>query len=154
MAEFVEFEGKIEVSDINAIESKIGLELPDQYKSHLLEFNGGRCTPNEFSFIENGKETTSIIDWFLAIYDGEYDNLEDYIDTYKADDKRLPLSMVPIAHDPGGNLILISCAKDNYGSIYFWDHEKEVNYQSEPDSNQSNIYFIAKDFNTFLDQLK
>jgi len=125
-----------------------------EYKNHLLKHNGGQCSPNVFRFYENGKLTESCIDWFLAIYEGEYDNLKEYIKTYKIDKKRLPVHMLPIAHDPGGNLICISCDSLDEGYIYFWDHENEVDYNVTDDKDYSNLYFIAKSFEEFITGLK
>lgn len=154
MAEISQVEKAITPEEIVKIEKKINLKFPAEYKEHLLKYNGGQCTPNLFTFIENGTQTDSCIDWFLAIYDGEYDNLEQYIDIYKLDEKRLPIHIVPIAHDPGGNLICISCGSNDNGSVYFWDHESEVDYNTASDDDYSNLYLIADSFNNFLKNLK
>lgn len=154
MVEFSETEVSLNISQIEELEKFIGLSFPSQYKEHLLRFNGGKCSPNVFSFIENGKTTDSCIDWFLAIYDGEYDNLRKEIEMVKIEEKRMPRQMLPIAHDPGGNLICISCGNDDYGMIYFWNHEKEVDYEMANDSDYSNLYLIAKNFDEFMEQLK
>ncbi|MCD9017906.1 SMI1/KNR4 family protein [Parachryseolinea silvisoli] len=121
-------EAKLDVLQIEEIEKIVGLRFPDDYKEHLLEFNGGQCDLNIFVFDEDGKMSESSIDWFLAIYEGEYDNLRSYIEVYKVLEKRMPSNMLPIAHDPVGNLICISCDGDDFGRVYFWDHEKEVDY--------------------------
>jgi hypothetical protein len=124
--------------EIRSIETRYNLSFPDDYVKHLLTYNGGECKPNIFEFTENQQVTESNIDWFLAVYDGEYDNLEDYIITYKVNEARIPDSFVPIAHDPGGNLICISCSDKR---IYFWDHEKE---NITANHNQpENVYLIA-----------
>jgi hypothetical protein len=131
----------------------IGLVFPPAYKSHLLKYNGGRCEPNVFDFMENGALTQSMVDWFFAIYDGEYDNLLENLQIFKIDHKRLPTQMLPIAHDPGGNLICISCFGSDSGKVYFWDHEKEVDYSIASDDDYSNLYLIANSFEEFLDGL-
>lgn len=154
MAIFSRTEVKLKQKEIIEIENFIGLKFPIEYKSHLLQYNGGKCSPCQFAFTEKGKITTSSIDWFLAIYDGEYDNLRDYINTYKIEQKRLPSNLVPIAHDSGGNLVCISCGSKDYGQIFFWDHEREVDYSRFSDDNYSNLYFVAKNFDEFIDNLK
>jgi len=152
---FDQTESSISEKDINFIEQFISVDFPYDYRCHLLKYNGGRCSPNIFSFLENGKETHSCIDWFLAIYNGEFDSLLEYIKIYKIQEKRMPKFMVPIAHDPGGNLICISCDKNlDYNHVYFWDHEKEVDYNRNNDSNYSNLYLISKNFENFLGNLK
>jgi len=152
MVKFTQLEKTLKPKDIDEIEKTVSLKFPEEYRKHLLKYNGGQCSPNEFSFIENGKKTNSCVDWFLAIYDGEYDNLSDYIKTYKLDEKRLPADIIPIANDPGGNLICISCGKEDNGAIYFWDHEKEVDYSVSGDDDYSNLFLIANSFKDFLDR--
>lgn len=154
MAIFTQTAKQLNLSQIEEIEKLVGLNFPEEYKEHLLQHNGGQCMPNIFSFTEKGKITNSCVDWFLTIYDGEYDNLKNYIDTYKSDDKRLPSHLLPIAHDPGGNLICISCGNDDSGSIYFWDHENEVDYSVMGDKDYTNLYLIAKNLHEFIDKLK
>ncbi|MDX2248300.1 MAG: SMI1/KNR4 family protein [Bacteroidia bacterium] len=139
---------------IDEIEQITGLSLPEEYKNHLLTYNGGRCHPNRFSFYENGKITSSAIDWFLAIYEGKYNNLKTYINSYKMEEKRLPQHILPIARDPGGNLVCISCMGEDFGYIYFWDHEKEVDFQAPDHDEYSNLYLVAKTFQNFLDELQ
>lgn len=154
MIKFTQTEQPLYKSDIIEIEKFVGLELPYEYKKHLLEYNGGQCYPNTFSFNVNGKMTESNIDWFLAIYSGKYDNLKEYINLTKKEKKRLPKHILPIAHDSGGNLICISCGAKDYGYVYFWDHENEVDYNISNDDDYSNLYFIAKDLNTFFNGLR
>lgn len=154
MATFAETEASITLSEIEEIERLVDLKFSEEYKIHLLQFNGGRCSPNIFNFNENGRITESCVDWFLAIHNGKYDNLTNYIYTYKIDEKRLPKQIVPIAHDPGGNLICISCGKKDYSCIYFWDHENEVDYKKSNDNDYSNLYFIARSFFEFINELK
>ena len=153
MATFSNAKAPVELSQIENLERYISLKFPESYKNHLLKYNGGQCNPNVFNFTENGESTQSNIDWFLAIYDGEYDNLQDYIKDYKIDEKRLPNHILPIAHDPGGNLICISCGRKDYGYIYFWDHENEVDYQVSGDDDYSNLYLIEDDFDKFINGL-
>lgn len=154
MVTFSQTESQLNLTQIEEIEEYVGLKFPEDYKKHLLKYNGGKCFPNIFEFNEKGNLTSSSIDWFLAIYDGEYDNLKNEIKMVKIDEKRMPTHMLPIAHDPGGNLICISCDKHDEGYIYFWDHENEVDYETSNDTNYSNLYFVAKSFNEFIDGLK
>lgn len=143
----------VSLIDIEKIEKSVQLTFPIEYKEHILAHNGGQCSPNIFKFIEKGKESRSRINWFLAIHEGEYYNLEEYIGIYKRDQKRLPISMLPIANDPFGNLVCVSCEERDYGFVYFWDHENEVNYEIEDDTNYSNLYLISYSFKEFLENL-
>lgn len=154
MVNFSQTESNLDLSQIREVEALVELDFPELYVEHLLKFNGGQCEPNVFSFEEEGLVTESCVDWFLAIYNGEYDNLIAYIKGYKIEEKRLPWHIVPIAHDPGGNLICISCEGNDRGYVYFWNHEKEVDYAKSSDEDYSNLYLIADNFNSFLESLK
>ncbi|QEM12944.1 SMI1/KNR4 family protein [Mucilaginibacter rubeus] len=149
MVEFFNTENNLTVEQIRLIASKYQLVFPDEYVDHLLINNGGQCHPNVFEFIENGQLTESNVDWFLAIYDGRYDSLEQYIKVFKKDQARIPDSFIPIAHDPGGNLICISCVDKK---IYYWDHEKEM--INADHNGAGNIHFIARNLETFLNSLR
>ncbi|MFV0505587.1 MAG: SMI1/KNR4 family protein [Bacteroidales bacterium] len=151
MANFSEIELQLTEFQIQELENKLNFEFSSEYKKHLLKINGGRCNPNIFSFEENGSITESSVDWFLALYEGEFDNLEDYFNIYKIDEKRMPDSFFPIAHDPGGNLI---CMDTTDSKIYFWNHECEVNYSQSDDNDRSNLYLIADNLNDFILGLK
>jgi len=140
--EITQAEKEITQTDIQKIEKKFSFQFPKEYSDHLLKYNGGKINPAIFSFVENGNKTQSIVDWFLAIYDGEYDNLEKFIEDY---DGRIDENIIPIAHDPGANLICISCRPSDYGIIYFWNHEKE--------GLEDNYSVIANSFNEFLNEL-
>jgi hypothetical protein len=43
---------KLTVSEIEEVEEFVGLSFPYEYKAHLLQYNGGECEPNVFSFWE------------------------------------------------------------------------------------------------------
>jgi hypothetical protein len=152
MVVFRETEAQLVPEQIEVVEKFVGLSFPKEYKEHLLRYNGGRCSPSVFTFVENGEETTSAVDWFLAIYDGKYDNLVSYINIYKKDEERLPIRMLPIANDAGGNLVCISCSGADEGKVFFWDHEKE-DLPGILNDEYANMYFIANSFTQFLNEL-
>jgi hypothetical protein len=152
MVTFRETEAQLVPSQIEAVEKFVGLSFPKEYKEHLLRYNGGRCSPSVFNFVENGEETSSAVDWFFSIYDGEYDNLVDYINIYKKDKERLPVRMLPIAHDSGGNLVCISCSGADEGKVFFWDHEKE-DLPGILNDEYANMYLVANSFTQFLNEL-
>lgn len=145
---------KLTLAEIEEVENFVGLTFPYEYKAHLLQYNGGECEPNIFSFWENGRETNSDINWFLGIHPEEDENLMDFIQSYKIEQMRLPRHILPFAFDSFGNLICISCGGSDAGKIYFWDHEKEVDYMGSDDLNYSNLYLIANNFDEFLDGLQ
>jgi hypothetical protein len=141
------------VAELDDLERYAKLPFPEAYRQHVLRYNGGRCEPNVFHFTEQGQRTSSAVDWFLPTRREGWGSLGDYIETYKIDAKRLPTALLPIAHDPGGNLICLCCAGEKVGRVYFWDHESEVDYTAEADSVQTNLYPIADSLSLFLASL-
>lgn len=136
-------------SDLKTLEQRLNLRLPEQYWSFLLAHNGGWPIPNAFNLKnQSGPYTGSIVDKFLAIGAEPQDDFYDYYNTFKIINKRLPDNLVPIAYDPGGNLICISTSGHDTGYIYFWDHELE----EKEDLNRA-VDLIAENLQVFLDGL-
>jgi cell wall assembly regulator SMI1 len=143
-----ESEQPLQLHDLEAAEKRLGLTFPEEYRAFLLKHNGGRPTPREFNFLDpDGVPSNSLINFFLAIYDGTIDNLEISYRTFTLKE-RMPANIVPIANDPFGNQICISVAGEDIGKVYFWDHEREPD---EP--SYENLSLIADSFNEFLSRL-
>ncbi len=78
---------------------------------------------------------------------GKY-NLLRYAQLFK---DRIPPNLLPIGHDPGGNLVCISVGGNDHVTVYFWEHEFEVGECELP--SYSNVYFVADNFHAFLETL-
>lgn len=133
---------------LRAIEKFLGFKFPKDYRTFLLCFNGGE-TEEKIFFFKNDIEDGSILDRLFGIVDEDYENLLLYIKKYK---DRIPENCIPIAGDPGGNLVLLSIKMADRGKIYFWDHHREAPDGETPD--YSNLTLIADSFQEFLDGLK
>jgi len=145
MVKIIDNTGFNDIGTIEKLEKSTGIQLPSQYRKFLTKYNGGYPIPD--GFLLKDKSDGSSVDRFLGIDVGENSNLEKYLNTYK---NRIPTTLFPIAHDPGGNLILIGVTQDALGKIYFWDHERETD-DCEP--NMSNVYLIADNFDDFINEL-
>ena len=154
MTRFEKTHPSIDVADITKLEEQFEINFPDEYRNHLLRYNGGMPKPDIFSFVEDGKNTDSRVSFFYGIKSGDYDDLLDALLVFKGDHKRMPSQIIPIAEDAFGNVICVSSGDRDYGHVYFWDHEREVNYNLSNDNDYSNLYFIAVDINTFLTNLR
>jgi hypothetical protein len=58
---------------------------------------------------------------------------------------RLPEGFLPIADAEGGNLVCLSLRSCDFGAIWFWDHEREL----EGDA----VTLLAADLREFFDDL-
>ena len=138
--------GSLSPQKILNFEESFGIKLPNDYKAFLEKYNGGKPTPNSFDFDDG--DDASCIDKFLSITDAdENKSICEYMSTYEG---RIPKGFLIIAHDPGGNLILLGVTKDQKG-LYFWDHEMEAEDDEEPEFE--NMHFIATSFEKLLASL-
>ncbi len=89
-----------------------------------------------------------LLDEFLCIQEGEYSDLRHHVNVFR---DRVPANLLPIARDPGGNLICLSIAGSDRGKVYFWDHEEEAEEGETP--GYDNVYFVADSFDDLLHNL-
>lgn len=131
--------------DVIKLEIETGISLPVAYKNFLLSHNGGHPKTEEFPIQKNLSDTHARVDFFLCLKDKDIYDITAWIGRYK---KRIPSSMIPIAVDPGGNLVCLVVKGDHAGNVYFWDHEDEAGVGKEP--WDKNLYFVANNFDEFV----
>lgn len=137
-------------TDIDQFSKNHNIELPQTYIAFLLEHNGGKVYPDGFLYDREDTEGSgSAINRFLAIDDDYCDSINHYLEIY---DGRIPTSFLPIANDVGGNVICLKLLGTDVGSIYFWEHEGEIELDGEEEPD--NLYFIAESIQAFLDKLQ
>ena len=146
----------VSLQDIEQFENEIGMKLPNDYIEFVSEFGLSTFGIDEEEGEEDGCEYvcfliepsyrggSGILDVFLGFaHQGAYNLLNSYL-TYQ---QRLFPAYIPIAYDPGGNVICMSLNSDNYGSIYFVDHEEME------ENRKSKIYLISNSFTGFINSL-
>jgi hypothetical protein len=126
---------------------KNNIIIPDVYKKFLIEYNGGRPENSLIYFLENKNGT--ILSCIFGFTKDRYCSLRRYNSTYAG---RIPRNTLAIADDVGGNVIVMSVSGDDYGKIYFWDHEMEFDQGVEPD--YANLTLVADSFDEFINNLK
>lgn len=133
--------------DISRVEKQLGVVLPDDYRKFLLQHNGGRPKLKVFPIYGDLADDQALLEHFYCISDGdEYDLARNEISLRG----RLPKDMLAIGEDPGGNYICISLSNKDFGRIYYWDHEGELENIT---TGQSNLYFVANSFGELLELL-
>jgi cell wall assembly regulator SMI1 len=132
--------------ELQQVETRIGVQLPEDYRLFLLQHNGGHPEPSAFKYTCDQQQwKLAAVAYFLGIYEGEDENFLEYFDDYLG---RIPAETIPIARDPGGNLILLGVSEAHRGKVYFWlqDFENDA-------GDFSNVCFVANSFSEFLNAL-
>lgn len=133
--------------DLNALEERIDAKLPDEYRSFLKAFNGGRPTPREFVAMD-GDEGSSVQFFFTLDKAAPHYYILKERQIFEG---RIPKNTLAIACDSFGNLVLLDLGAKTFGTVYFWDHENE---NMDGDAHWDNIFPVASSFDEFLRILK
>ena len=141
--------------EITSFEALIGAKLPNSYVNFLLHHNGGKVSPEAFSiewtdqYWAEGNDKGAV-SWFFGLIDDEDVGLENNYHEFK---ERIPSGTLPIADDPGGNLLLLGLSGDRKGHIMFWVMDEEVDWEGGETPDFSNVGHLANSFETFLSAL-
>jgi len=137
--------------EVARVEHTIGVAIPPEYRTFLFSSNGGFPEPANFPIVDSeGKVIErNVIQSFYGVGTGHtYSDLER---KYRMFHDRVPSNLLPIASDPGGNQICICVSGDDFGKIFFWDHEREQEEGVAP--TYDNVLFVADGFRAFLASL-
>src|SRR5688572_8145958 len=106
---------------IQQIERKLGYDLPADYAEFLSTY--GCHGPDGYALFQYvdiyPKGSQGILNVFFGVDPGSADDLLQNHEQYQG---RIPSNLLPIADDPGGNIICICVQGENKGAVYFWDH--------------------------------
>lgn len=137
---------------IKSVSAKIGLPFPKSYVEFLLAHNGGSVQnmcllPRRFPLQGCKHDTHGLIQVFFNVSTGDVVNLAREYKTFR---DRIPPGLLPIASDPGGNLICLACKGKRKGQVFFWDQ----NFEANPDEGEEvwwdNVFFIAGSLEEFF----
>src|SRR2546423_11108876 len=115
--------GTLDSAKLEAFESYLGTTLPDSYRRHLLQHNGGYV---------DGSTRIGELGSVYGIHDGP--ESARFLDRAAARGI-IPDRLLPIAHDPFGNEICIVLSGPDRGAVCFWDHEGGL----EPDTTVTQL---------------
>lgn len=128
---------------IELYEEFTGFKLPKDYKLFLQLTNGGKPKKRYFLY-KNKQDDGSLLSILFGFNENKYRNIIRYYNNTKS---TIPNNMVPIGMDQGSNMILLSVKGQDYGKIYFADHETET-------ENFNNLILLADSFDEFINGLK
>lgn len=132
--------------DVVHFEARTGISLPEDYRTFLLRFNGGRPVPDAFDIPD--RATRVRLDVLLGINpDNAAVDIEQELNDLEG---RLPEGFIPIGRDPGGCPLLLCTLGEERGKLYYWD----MDYILDATDEEGNTYEIAEGIHEFLEGLK
>jgi hypothetical protein len=140
------------ISSIAHFEKETGVKLSQDYLDFLLNYGGfGFDGYVDFPFLDYyPKDDRALINVFWGV-GCKYD----FFNAYYTYEQRIPPELIPIASDPGSNVICIAVSGNIQGKIYFWDHSEELIKQGDTYvQNDNNLYLVANSFDDFINSLE
>jgi hypothetical protein len=136
---------------LDTLQRDLGASIPAAYRAFLLNSNGGEPTLDHYPIHGMVDNPFGEIRMFLGVdAREEYDDLE--VTRSQLSD-RLPAELLAIGYSSGGDMICLSLRPSDYGEVFFWDSHAESDPASWSRSGYTNVYFVAKDFETFIASL-
>lgn len=137
--------GEATEEEVKQLERRIGAALPADYREFLKTTNGMvRLRRYMFSFVEGKSPTSGVVQALFTLAPHPHYNLGQKLDVFAG---QYPPETMPIATDPGGNLLCIVVAGPKRGEVWFWDHEEAGG------RGFKGMSFVAKTFDSFLEAL-
>jgi hypothetical protein len=133
--------------ELEAFETEISATLPDDYRQFLLRSNGGSLD-GRYCF---EKEAACVIVRFVGGLQGAH-SLRAARGCYQGHEVRIPLTLLWIMEDPGGNAVCLGLTGKYRGQVYFWVHDEGP----DPDEwdgeveTAGNIRLLADSFTEFV----
>lgn len=138
---FVGADEPVSERELQHLEERIGLEIPQELRQHYLHLNGGTPVPNAFIIDEDYFK----IQQFLRIDDTDDGGVEATFIHFLTSDA-LPKGYIPFAVDSAGDYFLCA-ASENVGAVYFYQSD----YYDDPSRA---LVFLAPSFSDFMAQLQ
>jgi SMI1 / KNR4 family (SUKH-1) len=117
---------KITLEELNTFETFIGMKLPEDYRQHMLTYNGGLVEEDNIEH-KNYKEGGRGISSFYPIKYG-YDVMEEVFEDLNG---VIPEGYLGIGNSDNGGYILISLNKDTYGKTIIMYSDGDIENLSD-----------------------
>ena len=137
--------GKSDESTIRQFEQRLGFPLPSDYRTFLLENNGGSFRNQTFYVDDLAQDV--LMDVLYGVTNAEEDlTLATWLVEHGDE---LQEKALIIGADQGGGIILYITAGEDQG-IYYWDH---AHFFPQSSQEEGNTYFLADSFTDFCQLL-
>lgn len=105
---------------LNGLEQRIGCRLPDDYRGFVATTpQSGFAASVVIDLPPDAPQREVAVDVMFGIDARRPQSIGRQLDVYG---DRLPPRFMPIASDPGGNLLCLALADGEYGNVFWWDH--------------------------------
>ncbi len=138
-------------ADIENLEQILQCTFPSDYRTFLLEINGGQPEHNLFRAPVPG--STGPIEIFVHYFLGidKEDSDSDLLVNRSMLVDRIPRELLAIAHDGIGNVFCIGLSGDLRGKICIWLHDKSS--KTKGTAGYPCINLLSNSFNDFRSKL-
>lgn len=132
---------KISEEDLQSFEKLFNIRLPEAFKNHYLQYNGG--IPENKCFYMQAFDTYAEISRFFSIknVDNKGQKIEDVYTNLAIKQNILQPQYLPFAKDWGGNLFCINLKNNDIFILYL-------------DEGAGSIRFLARGFDNFIEALE
>jgi hypothetical protein len=117
---------KITLDELKTFETFIRMKLPEDYRQHMLNFNGGEIEEDNVEH-KNYKEGGRGISYFYPIKYG-YDTMEEVFEDLNG---VIPEGYLTIGKSDNGGYILISLNTDSYGKTVLMYSDGDIENLSD-----------------------
>jgi len=117
-----------EEAAIARVERELGIELPADYREFLGKQNGGEPESNFFP----AGDGFGHVRYLYSAGPTEVEDIDDLEEAARAywppsrPGDPIDPSFLPIGEEDVGNVICLKVRGEDYGAVYFWDHELAV----------------------------
>jgi hypothetical protein len=134
-------EGPVTEEELQRLEQRLSVEIPQELRQHYLRVNGGTPVPNAFVIGEDYYKVQE----FLRVDEGDDNGVEATFTDISSNDI-YPSGFIPFAVDSSGDYFLCSLS-ESPGSIFFYQSD----YYDDPERA---LVFLAPSFSNFIAQLQ
>jgi hypothetical protein len=146
MPKFSQGFGPVSPQKIVALERRLGVKLPEDYKQFLCLTNGGIPEPDCFNVPDRGD---ALVDYLYGIREERTHGDLEWEQKQASLWDPLPAGFVAIGHDPGGSMLLLATLGEDAGQVFFWDRS---GLWLREDGH--NTFSVAASFTAFIESLR
>lgn len=149
-------------SHMNEIEARIGIAVPNQLRSFLLEY-GSIAFNEEVCFPQASEELRGVlaeVSYFFGSDGPAGDGRFSIVSGHRnyVDNQRVPRELLPFATNMSHSLLCIGVEGEYLGKVFFWDADMEPELDDfDPPKREklkwSNVYSVCSTFSDFMNSL-